>query len=182
MTVDSVSGDVFVQKQTNEVAQNIGVQTMYGGFIENGSRAVILNVGSLKEVWDCMVYSDRLECKYNGFSMLIKEKKQIVKTSQVPFNIDDVMNWSTSANQSGKLTVTSIDGASFTLDQNNEKNISAGTTKLTGEVKNGKIYFYDRQWNETWEGTLSGSTITGMVDTYYTFTVEGVSTSWASPK
>lgn len=94
-----------------------------------------------------------------------------VTVSTDPFTKGATLKWNTSAGQNGTILVTSVTGAKFTLDQINFNNRAAGTTKLDGEVKDGKIYIYNRQWNETWTGTLSGGKVTGKINGNYTFTI-----------
>ena len=69
------------------------------------------------------------------------------------------------------MTVTSVTGTKFNIDQVNAKNKAAGTIKLDGEVKDGKIFIYNRKWNEVWTGTYSNGTVTGKIDNSYSFTI-----------
>ena len=91
-----------------------------------------------------------------------------------PFTSGATLKWSTSAGQNGSIVVTSVSGAKFTMDQKNVKNPGAGVTKLDGEVKDGKVYIYNRQWNETWVGTYSNGKVTGKINGSYTFTISGI--------
>lgn len=95
----------------------------------------------------------------------------IVSSSTEPFVNGVTLKWNTSAGQTGTIVVTSVTGTKFTLDQVNFNNRGAGTTKLDGEVKDGKIYIYNRQWNETWTGTNSNGTVKGKINNMYDFTI-----------
>ncbi len=94
-----------------------------------------------------------------------------VSSSTEPFVNGAKLNWKTSAGQTGTIAVTSVTGTKFTLDQVNFNNRAAGTTKLDGEVKDGKIYIYNRQWNETWTGVNNNGTVTGKINNRYDFTI-----------
>jgi len=88
-----------------------------------------------------------------------------------PFITGVTLKWSTSAGQTGTLVVTSVSGTKFTFDQTNFNNRAAGIIKMDGEVKDGKIYIYNKKWNETWIGVNSNGTVSGKINNSYTFTV-----------
>jgi hypothetical protein len=69
------------------------------------------------------------------------------------------------------IKVTSVSGTKFNIDQVNFNNRAAGTTKLDGEVKDGKVYIYNRQWNENWVGTYINGKVTGKINNRYDFTI-----------
>jgi len=91
--------------------------------------------------------------------------------STAPFTNGKTLKWNTSAGQTGTIKVTSVSGTKFNIDQVNFNNRAAGTTKLDGEVKDGKVYIYNRQWNENWVGTYSNGKVTGKINNRYDFTI-----------
>ncbi len=91
--------------------------------------------------------------------------------STEPFVTGVTLKWSTNAGQNGTLVVTSVSGTKFYFDQTNFKNRAAGIIKLEGEVKDGKIYIYNKKWNETWVGVNSNGTVSGKINNSYTFTI-----------
>ena len=48
------------------------------------------------------------------------------------------------------MVVTSVSGNKFYIDLTNDAFSSAGITKTEGEIKDGKFYFYNKKFNETW--------------------------------
>jgi len=177
MTVSNVSGSNFEIDQGNEKNKAAGLQKLYGAILDNGKRVVLLNVGSWKEVWDGPASADGVSgtifagtSKYTFSISAVPPAPQI---STAPFIAGKTLKWKTNASggQNGNMKVAAVNGATFKLEQTNVKNRAAGVTKLDGEVKDGKFFIYNRQWNETWEGTLSGKTVKGKINNSHTFEI-----------
>lgn len=108
-------------------------------------------------------------CKEYKFTLTALSAASTVSTD--PFVNGAVLKWSSSLGQNGTMKVTSVSGTHFTLDQVNVKNAGAGIVKLEGEAKDGKIYIYNKKWNETWVGTVSGNTVKGKISGSIDFTI-----------
>ena len=117
-------------------------------------------------VFTCQAYQFTLTALTSGSIVSV-----VVSASTEPFVNGVTLKWNTSAGQNGTLVVTSVNGTKFTFNQTNFNNRAAGIIKMDGEVKDGKIYIYNKQWNETWIGTNSNGTVTGKINNSYTFTV-----------
>jgi hypothetical protein len=115
----------------------------------------------------------QFSCKEYKFT-LTGPGAAVVATSGVstePFVNGAILKWSTSANQNGTMTVTSVTGTKFTVNQVNFNNKAAGTIKFEGEVKDGKITLSSTRGREVWTGTYSNGTVKGKIDNWYTFTI-----------
>jgi hypothetical protein len=62
------------------------------------------------------------------------------------------------------MFVTSVSGTTFQIEQTNVQNAAAGVIRMDGEIKNGKVYIYNRKWNETWIGAAVNGKVTGKVN------------------
>ena len=120
-----------------------------------------------------MTAPGQFTCREYKFTLTALNSQGNVSTavSTVPFTNGKTLKWNTSAGQTGTIKVTSVSGTKFNLDQINVNNKAAGTTKLDGEVKDGKVYIYNRQWNENWVGTYSNGKVTGKINNRYDFTI-----------
>jgi hypothetical protein len=89
----------------------------------------------------------------------------------------NVLSWSASSGHNGLMTIVSVDGSYFEVDQSNDKNRAAGTIRLYGAViENGhKIVLINvGQWKEVWDGEVSRDEISGQLSagsSSYTFRI-----------
>ncbi len=115
----------------------------------------------------------KFSCKSYKFTLSATTSASNVSSSAPtePFVKGQTLKWTTSARQNGTFLVTSVSGTKFTINQINFKNKRAGTTKLDGEVKGGKIYIYNRRWRETWIGTYRSGKVTGKINKRYSFAI-----------
>lgn len=175
MKVSNVAGANFEVDQANDRNKAAGLQKLYGAVLDGGKKVVLLNVGSWKEVWEGSAtasgVSGTIIAGSSKYSFTISATapaaaKEASSASTAPFVAGATLRWKTNAagGQSGVIKVTEVKGSTFKLEQTNEKNPGAGVTKMDGEVKNGKFYIYNRQWGETWEGTLSGTAVKGKIN------------------
>jgi len=181
MKVKLVSGQYFEVEQFNDKNKAAGAQKLYGAILDSGKRLVLMNVGNWKEVWDGAVAGKSVSgsigagsAKYSfSISAESAQASQPAAISTAPFVAGKTLKWKTNASggQNGTLKVTSVTGAKFNLEQQNDKNKAAGVTKLDGEVKDGKFYIYNRKWNETWVGSLSNGAVSGKINNAYTFQI-----------
>jgi len=86
-----------------------------------------------------------------------------------PFFVGKTLKWATGG-QNGTLLVTAVNGMAFAVDQKNARS-GAGVTQRDGEVKDGKVFLYNRKWNETWVGTYSNGMVIGRINNFYTFQI-----------
>ncbi len=172
LKIVAVNGQYFEADQTNEKNTAAGVVKLYGATLDGGKKIVLINIGQWKEIWEGTVSGTEINGNLIAgsakYTFKINEPVVAVKN---PFVNGTTLTWNTSAGQNGTILVTAVNGAKFNLDQINFNNRGAGTTKLDGEVKDGQIYIYNRQWNETWLGTLSGDKIAGKINNIYDFTI-----------
>jgi outer membrane protein assembly factor BamB len=177
MKVAVVSGQYFEIDQTNENNRAAGVQTLYGAILDRGRRIVLLNVGNWKEVWEGTPSGDTISgtvtAGSTNFTFTISAGGHGHHASTTPFFPGKILRWKTNAagGQNGNFRVTGTNGATFTLEQKNDKNVAAGIVRMDGEVKDGKIYIYNRQWNETWIGTLADGVVSGKINDRHTFQI-----------
>jgi hypothetical protein len=148
--------------------------------IDNGTRVVLINNSQWKEVWDGAVTANGIEGKLiagsANYTFKIVAAAVAPAVSTAPFVAGKSLHWTSNAmgGQMGSIVVTSASGLTFTLDQKNDKNANAGVTKLEGELKDGKVYIYNRAWNETWTGTAANGVVTGTISAggrQYTFKI-----------
>ena len=124
------------------------------------------------ETWVGTFSNGAVTGKINGsYTFTISAGAAPAADLTAPFVVGKTLKWSSSAGQNGTVLVTSVSGTKFKLDQKNVRNAGAGITKLEGEVKDGKIYIYNKQWNETWVGTYSNGKVTGKINGSYSFTI-----------
>ncbi len=177
MKIVAVNGQYFEAQQTNEKNKAAGVVKLYGATLDGGKKIVLINIGQWKETWEGTVSGSEINGNLVAGSAkyTFKITEPVVAVAAVagvnPFVNGSTLTWNTSAGQNGTIKVTAVNGAKFNLDQINFNNRGAGTTKLDGEVKDGKVFIYNRQWNETWVGTLSGDKIAGKINNVYDFTI-----------
>jgi hypothetical protein len=176
MAVSNVSGANFEVAQSNVNNKAAGLQKLYGAILDGGKKVVLLNVGNWKEVWEGTATADGVNGNIitSGQNFTFSISTGAPEVSTAPFIAGKTLKWKTNANggQNGNMKVTAVDGATFKLEQTNVKNKGAGVTKLDGEVKDGKFFIYNRQWRETWEGTLSGKTVKGKINNSWTFEIQ----------
>lgn len=169
MRIVAVDGALLEVEQTNEQNRTAGSVRMFGAVTENGRKIVLLNVGQWKEVWEGEFEHDKILGTVSTRSTRLDF--QMVPTSHheegpAPFITGRVLRWETNAlgNQGGTFTVTRTEGPRFFLEQTNRKNPNAGVVRMEGEVRDGRVYLYNRQWNETWVGVFSHSAVVGKVN------------------
>ncbi|PKL18562.1 MAG: hypothetical protein CVV49_05655 [Spirochaetae bacterium HGW-Spirochaetae-5] len=170
--VTSVSGAKFTLDQINFNNRGAGT-TKLDGEVKDGK--IYIYNRQWNETWAGTLANNKITGKINNmYDFTINMTAQAAVSTAVstePFVQGKTLKWNTSAGQTGTILVTSVSGTKFTLDQVNFNNRGAGTTKLDGEVKDGKIYIYNRQWNETWVGTNNNGTVTGQINNRYGFTI-----------
>jgi hypothetical protein len=178
MKVAIVSGQYFEIDQTNENNKAAGVQTLYGAILDRGRKIVLLNVGNWKEVWEGTPSGDSISGTITAgsanFTFTISAGATGGQFSTAPFLPGKILKWKTNAagGQNGHFRVTDANGPTFTLEQKNFNNVAAGIVKMDGEVKHGKIYIYNRQWNETWIGTVANGVVSGKINNRHAFQIE----------
>ena len=158
MKIAMTDGQYFEVEQSNDVNKAAGVQKLYGAILDNGQKVVIVNVGQWKEVWEGRASNTGIAGKLTAGSAnytfniaaAAPPPAPAPAVSTAPFINGKTLRWETDAagGQNGTIYVTFSQGSTFKLDQKNNNNPGAGTTKLDGEVKGGQIYIYNRQWGE----------------------------------
>ena len=179
VTVDNL---YFEADQTNELNTAAGTIRLYGGILDGGKRIVLVQPGSWKAVWDGTASGTEINGKLQQGAGVFTFKigpaaaavpapvapkaptPAVAAVSTAPFLAGKTLSWSSDAGQNGAMRVTSVTGATFLVEQTNVKNVAAGIIKMDGEVKDGKVYVYNRKWNETWIGTAVNGTVTGKVN------------------
>jgi hypothetical protein len=172
LKITSVDGQYFEAEQTNDFNRAAGTVRLYGAIVDHGHRAVLINAGQWKEVWDGEIARDeiagRLTAGNAEFTFRIKGGYAAapVMAFTAPFLSGRTLRWTSEAmgGQSGTLFVASVEGHKFLLEQVNARNPAAGVTKLEGEIKDGKVFIYNRKWNETWIGIVEHGTVFGKVN------------------
>ncbi len=169
MKVTAVDGAFFEIDQTNEHNRAAGAVRMFGALVDNGRKVVLLNVGQWKEVWEGVLLRDKIVGTVSAgsahFSFQILPAAQR-EEGPAPFITGRTLRWETNAlgGQGGTLLVTRTEGPRFFLEQTNRKNPSAGVVRLEGEIKEGRVYIYNRRWNETWIGVFGRGAVVGKVN------------------
>ncbi|MDR3671234.1 MAG: hypothetical protein P4L36_10330 [Holophaga sp.] len=172
LQIVSVDHLYFEADQTNEMNRAAGTIRLYGGILDGGRRVVLVQPGAWKAVWDGVVSGNVIEGKLQqgsgSFTFKIGAAPAApapveAAVSTVPFLSGRTLTWKTTAGQNGKMVVTSVSGSTFQIEQTNVQNAAAGVVRMDGEIKNGKVYIYNRKWNETWIGTAVNGKVTGMV-------------------
>lgn len=93
------------------------------------------------------------------------------------FRRGDILDWDTGVGK-GTMKVLSVNGGKFTLEQNNEKNLRAEDIIMSGEVfADGRCKIENVEYNEVWEGNLTGNALVGKVNDLHYFKI-----SWQLPK
>jgi hypothetical protein len=169
MKIVAVDGPLFEVEQINEKNRAAGAVRLYGALVDGGRRVVLLNVGQWREVWDGTLYSDEIRGNLlTGSSSL---SFRITAAPEPPreegpalFIPGRTLRWESGSGQNGTFTVTHAKGPFFHLEQRNFKNPAAGITRLEGEVKDGRVYLYNRKWNETWVGTFRRGSVVGRIN------------------
>lgn len=166
LTISNVKGQYFEADQVNEKNQGAGKVKLYGAQLDNGNKIVMINIGSWKEVWEGAVSGTEINGSLtNGSSKYtFKITAAEPQSSTAPFINGKTLKWESGAGQNGTILVTSVTGLKFTLDQSNVKNKAAGIIKLEGEIKGGKVFIYNKKWNETWTGTNTNNVVTGTIN------------------
>jgi hypothetical protein len=176
MKVVFVDGLLFEVEQSNQVNKAAGIIRLYGAIVNNGKKAVLLNVGPWKEVWEGTVSGNKivgtLVAGRSVYTFKIRAEGH-AEVSTKPFIAGKTLSWQTDAagGQDGTIYVVSTRGTTFKLEQRNNQNKSAGVTKLDGEFKDGKIYIYNKKWHETWTGTFNKGAVNGKINNRYTFRI-----------
>lgn len=177
MKVGTVSGQYFEIEQMNENNKAAGVQKLYGAILDKGRKIVLLNIGDWKEVWEGRPSGDGISGTITAgqanFTFTISAGATGGQFSTAPFLPGKTLKWKTTAagGQNGNFRVIGASGATFTVEQRSDKNAAAGTVKMDGEVKNGMVYLYNRQWNETWIGTVINGVVSGRINNSHTFQI-----------
>jgi hypothetical protein len=167
VTVDNL---YFEADQTNERNQGVGTIRMYGAILDGGRRIVLVQSGEWRCVWDGTASGNEIAGKLQqgAGSYTFRIGTAVAPTAAVvstaPFLSGKTLRWSSDAGQNGTLHVTSVTGTTFQLEQTNVKNVAAGLIKMDGEIKDSKVYIYNRKWNETWIGTTVNGTVTGKIN------------------
>jgi hypothetical protein len=169
MKIVAVDGALLEIEQTNEHNRTAGAVRMFGAVTENGRKIVLLNVGQWKEVWEGEFEHDKIVGTVStgsvrhGFQMVPATHN---KEGRAPFVAGRVLHWETNAlgSQGGTFIVTRTEGPRFSLEQTNRKNPGAGVVRMEGELRDGRIYIYNRQWNETWVGDFGRGAVVGKVN------------------
>lgn len=169
MKIVAVNGALLEVEQTNERNRAAGAVRMFGAVTENGRKIVLLNVGQWKEVWEGEYDHDRIVGKVTTRSTRLDF--QMVPASHheegpTPFVTGRVLHWETNAlgNQGGTFIVTRTEGSRFFLEQTNRKNPGAGVVRMEGEIRDGRVYLYNRPWKETWVGVFARGAVVGKVN------------------
>lgn len=169
MKVVAVDGALLEVEQINERNRAAGAVRMFGAVTDHGRKIVLLNVGQWKEVWEGEFERDRIVGTVSTRSTHLDF--QMVPASHheegpAPFITGRVLRWETNAlgSQGGTFIVTRTEGPRFFLEQTNRKNPAAGVVRMEGEIKDGRIYIYNRQWNETWIGVFGRGAVVGKVN------------------
>jgi len=169
MRIVAVDGKLLEVEQTNEQNRAAGSVRMFGAVTENGRKIVLLNVGQWKEVWEGEYDHDRIVGTVSTRST--RFDFQMVPASHhedgpAPFVTGRVLHWETNAlgTQGGTFIVTRTEGPRFFLEQTNRKNPGAGVVRMDGEIRDGRVYLYNRQWNETWVGVFARGAVVGKVN------------------
>jgi hypothetical protein len=190
MKVGMISGQYFEIDQTNDNNRGAGAQKLYGAILDRGNKIVLMNVGNWKEVWEGTLFDDSISGNItagtSNYTFTISAGARRGRSSSAPFFSGDrdqastapflpgrILRWQTNAmgGQKGNFRVTGVNGNTFTVEQMNDKNVGAGIVKMEGEVKNGKIYLYNRRWDETWIGIATNGTVSGKINNNYTFRI-----------
>lgn len=179
MKIVAVDGPLFEVEQTNEKNRSAGAVRLYGAVVDNGRKVVLLNVGQWREVWDGDFFHDEITGNLlTGsasftFRITPAAKDHHREEGTAPFIAGRTLRWETGAvgGQNGTFYVTHTKGPFFYLEQKNNKNTAAGVTRLEGEVKDGRIYIYNRKWNETWIGTFRHGSVAGRVNNQTEFRI-----------
>lgn len=173
MKVVYADGQYFEIEQTNEMNKAAGVIKLYGAVLQNGQKIVLINIGNWKEIWEGTVsgagIDGRIAAGSAKYTFKITAGGAAVSTA--PFIVGKTLKWSSNAmgGQHGTMYVSSINGSTFKLEQQNDKNVAAGVIKLDGEIKDGKVFIYNRQWKEKWVGNNVNGVVRGMINNRHTF-------------
>jgi hypothetical protein len=175
MKIVSVDGLYFEVEQTNDNNRAAGIVRLQGAVIDNGQKVVLINGGQWKEVWEGRVFGDEIIGKLAAGNEFLNFRitagavpaaaaDPILSTA--PFIPGRTLRWGNESNggQSGTFFVVSAKGSTFTLEQTNVRNPSAGITRMDGEIKGGMVYIYNRKWKETWVGIFEHGHVTGRVN------------------
>lgn len=169
MRIVAVDGALLEIEQTNEHNRAAGAVRMFGAVTENGRKIVLLNVGQWKEVWEGEFEHGKIVGTVStgsarlGFQMVPATHHE---EGPAPFVTGRVLHWETNAlgGQGGTFIVTRTEGPRFFLEQTNRKNPGAGVVRMEGEIRDGRVYLYNRQWNETWVGDFGRGAVVGKVN------------------
>jgi hypothetical protein len=177
LRIGSVSGQYFEAEQTNEKNRAAGVVKLYGALLDDGRKVVLINAGQWKEVWEGSIFeheiTGNLVTGSSRFSFRIVEpsRHSFEEHSRHPFLEGRTMKWTSGAGQSGLMRVVSSSGSRFVLEQKNDRNPAAGLTIFEGEVIDGRVILINKQWNETWEGSLRDGRVTGKINHRIEFSI-----------
>ena len=178
MKVMAADGQYFEIEQTNDMNKAAGVIRLYGAVLQNGQKIVLINTGNWKEVWEGTVSGSGIDGRIGAGSAKYTFKitaggAAVSAVSTAPFISGKTLKWSSNAmgGQNGTLYVSSINGSTFNLEQKNDKNVAAGVVKLDGEIKDGKVFIYNRKWKEKWVGNNANGVVRGMINNRHTFQI-----------
>lgn len=169
MRVVAVDGALLEIEQTNEHNRTAGAVRMFGAVTDNGRKLVLLNVGQWKEVWEGEFEHGKIVGTVSTRSTRLEFQMVPARHHEeetAPFIAGRVLRWETNAlgNQGGTFIVTRTEGRRFFLEQTNRKNPNAGVVRMEGEIRDGRVYLYNRQWNETWVGVFDRGAVIGKVN------------------
>ena len=175
MKIVAADGQYFEVEQTNDMNRAAGIIKLYGAILNHGHQIVLINVGNWKEVWEGTISGSGIEGRIAAgpasYTFRISDDGPAASTA--PFISGKTLKWSSNAmgGQKGILYVASVNGSTFNLEQSNEKNVAAGIIKLHGEIKDGKVFIYNRKWNETWVGHNANGFVSGKINDRYSFQI-----------
>ena len=172
-----VDGQYFEAEQTNESNRAAGMVRLYGAIVENGRKVVMINPGQWKEVWDGNVAGNEIEGRLATgsasftFRLMAAAQPAPVMAFTAPFVSGRTLKWTTDAGQGGTVFVAFVKGPTFLLEQVNARNPGAGVIKLDGEIKDGRVFIYNRKYNETWTGFVENGIVIGKINGHTGFRI-----------
>ena len=177
LKIATVDGLYFEAEQTSETNRAAGMVRFYGAIVDNGHRVVLINPGQWKEVWEGTVGRDEITGKLAAgsadysFRIMAGMPPMAAMASTEPFVTGRTLRWKSDAGQEGTIYVASVKGSTFFLEQVNVRNAGAGITHLDGEIKDGKVFIYNRKWNETWTGFVEHGAVVGKINNHTGFRI-----------
>jgi hypothetical protein len=174
LRIGLVNGQYFEAEQLNEKNRAAGAVKLVGAILDNGRKVVLINEGQWKEVWEGALFEHEITGTLNAgtarFTFRIVEPEVRV-AARHPFVEGQTMRWTSGAGQSGFMRVVFADHGKFILEQRNERNPGAGLNRFEGEVRDGKIIMFNKQWHETWVGVFVNGKVVGKINDRTEFTI-----------